>query len=500
MKKSAIAIACILHLIYACNTDKAVTRKFRPLLHFSTTSGWINDPNGLVYLEGEYHLFYQYNPDTIVWGPMHWGHAVSNDLIHWQHLPIALSPDSLGTIFSGSCVFDKNNTSGLGTKDNPPLVAIYTSDGRYIKKPEREKLQEQCLAYSTDKGRSWTKYKRNPVLPSMNIDFRDPKVMWYEPLRQWVMTLAAGHKIMFFNSPNLKDWHLTGTFQYADTTIGVYECPDLFPMPVNENAKDIKWVMLTSYTSGAPSGSCGTSYIVGDFDGKTFSTSNSNLGWFDYGADNYAGVTFSNISPSDGRRLFLGWMSNWWYADKTPAKTWRGNMTIPRQLSLVNTNSRYTLKSFPVNELKALYADSLKYVVSSNSFEIKKVKLLQDGCFVADFIINNPVDSFNIVLSNNTKQYIALTYANQILRVNRKNSSRNKISDFFVKDQYMPINDPFPLKLHLVYDKSTVEIFANDGASSMSELVFPDNYFNCIKMKSDGQKFINANVNISKLK
>ena len=469
----------------------------RPYLHFSPPNGWMNDPNGLVYLDGEYHLFYQYNPDSTVWGPMHWGHAVSRDLIHWEQLPIALSPDSLGTIFSGSVVFDKENTSGLGTKDNPPLVAIFTHDGRFINKPEREKLQEQSLAFSNDKGRTWTKYKGNPVLHSLNIDFRDPKVIWHEPTQKWVMTLAAGHKIMFFNSPNLKDWSLTGTFKYADTSLGVYECPDLFPMTVNAN--ESKWVLLTSYTSGTPSGSCGTSYIVGDFDGKTFSSVNANPSWFDYGADNYAGVTFSNIPISDGRRLFIGWMSNWWYADKLPATTWRGNMTLPRELKLLKSNGHYLLNTFPVGELRNFHCDSATYTIHDfNRANLEK--LLHSGCFAVDVEIKNAVDSLEIELSNTQNESVMVSFKNHKLILNRKNSGKEKISEYFQKDQSMPISKFFPLKLHLVYDRTTLEVFANDGEVSMAEMVFPQTPYNKVQITGNKKQAMNGIVKIFNLK
>jgi fructan beta-fructosidase len=486
-------------MLFSFQAKSIEPKKFRPLLHFTPLSGWMNDPNGLVYLDGEYHLFYQYNPDSTVWGLMHWGHAISRDLIHWEHLPIALSPDSLGTIFSGSVVFDKENTSGLGTKDSPPLVAIFTHDGRFVNRQEREKLQEQSLAFSTDKGRTWTKYKENPVLHSMNIDFRDPKVMWHEPTGKWVMTLAAGNKIMFFNSPNLINWNLTGTFQSSDTSLGVYECPDLFPLPVKGNAKETKWVLLTSYTSGTPSGSCGTSYIIGNFDGKTFTAENAEPSWFDYGADNYAGVTFSNIPASDGRRLFIGWMSSWAYADKVPENGWRGNMTLPRELELIKSNGHYLLNTFPVRELRKLYSDSANYPIRDfNKANIQK--FLQSGCFAVDFEIKNAVDSFEIELSNSQNKSVTISFKNQKLIINRKRSGKEKISEYFQKDQFMPVNKPFPLKLHLIYDRTTIEVFANDGEVSMSEMVFPETPYNKIKISSIGKSAMDANVNIYTLK
>ena len=231
----------------------------------------MNDPNGMVYHNGEYHLFYQHNPDSTVWGPMHWGHAVSKDLVKWEHLPIALYPDSLGTIFSGSAVVDKNNTSGLGTKDNPAMVAIYTYHNAEGEKAGRKDYQTQGIAYSLDNGRTWTKYKANPVLKNPGIkDFRDPKVSWYEKGQKWIMTLAVTDHISFYSSKNLLDWTKESDFG-ADIGGhgGVWECPDLFKMPV-AGTNEEKWVLIVNINPGAPNGGSGTQYFVGQFDGKNF--------------------------------------------------------------------------------------------------------------------------------------------------------------------------------------------------------------------------------------
>jgi sucrose-6-phosphate hydrolase SacC (GH32 family) len=231
----------------------------------------MNDPNGMVFHNGEYHLFYQHNPDSTVWGPMHWGHAVSKDMIYWEHLPIALYPDSLGTIFSGSAVVDNNNTSGFGTAVNPALVAIYTYHDAEGEKAGRKDYQNQGIAYSLDNGREWITYDQNPVLRSPGIpDFRDPKVMWHEKSQQWIMALAVVDRISFYSSPNLKDWTKESEFgANIGAHGGVWECPDLFELQV-EGTQDKKWVLLVSINPGAPNGGSGTQYFIGDFDGKNF--------------------------------------------------------------------------------------------------------------------------------------------------------------------------------------------------------------------------------------
>ncbi|OLZ74394.1 glycosyl hydrolase family 32 [Streptomyces sp. IMTB 2501] len=242
------------------------TETYRPQFHFTPERNWMNDPNGLVYYKGEYHLFYQYNPNGNTWGDMSWGHAVSTDLVHWKQLPLALSYDDREMVFSGSAVVDWNNTTGFGSKQNPPMVAIYTS---YSKSTG---TQAQSLAYSTDRGRTWTKYQGNPVIDIGSKDFRDPKVQWYAPTRSWLMTvsLSAEHKVRFYSSRNLKDWELLSEFGPAGATGGVWECPDLFPLAVDGDKKHIKWVLVVNINPGGITGGSGAQYFIGDFDGRKF--------------------------------------------------------------------------------------------------------------------------------------------------------------------------------------------------------------------------------------
>ncbi|MFE6093666.1 GH32 C-terminal domain-containing protein [Streptomyces massasporeus] len=239
---------------------------YRPQFHFTPEKNWMNDPNGLVYHKGEYHLFYQYNPSGNAWGDMSWGHAVSKDLVHWKELPLALSHDDKEMVFSGSAVVDRNNSTGFGTRKNPPMVAIYTSLDKGTG------IQAQSLAYSTDRGRTWTKYQGNPVLDIGSKEFRDPKVQWYEPTQSWLMSvsLSTEHKVRFYSSRNLKDWKLLSDFGPAGATGGVWECPDLFPLAVDGDKKKIKWVLVVNINPGGIAGGSAAQYFVGDFDGKKF--------------------------------------------------------------------------------------------------------------------------------------------------------------------------------------------------------------------------------------
>ncbi|HZH37827.1 MAG TPA: glycoside hydrolase family 32 protein, partial [Flavisolibacter sp.] len=322
-------------LLLACSSIKiapaettAYNEPHRPQIHFTPKTAWMNDPNGMVYHNGTYHLFYQHNPDSTVWGPMHWGHATTKNLVHWQHQPVKLFPDSLGTIFSGSAVVDVNNTSGFGSKGKVPLVAIFTHHNPVMEKAGRNDFQYQSLAFSLDEGKTWTKYTGNPVVKNPGIrDFRDPKVMWHQGSGKWIMTLATLDRVTFYSSSNLKDWLKESEFgKELGAHGGVWECPDLFPLEYNGEQV---WVLLVSINPGGPNGGSATQYFTGRFDGKTFTPLQTDTQWIDYGPDNYAGITWSNTGK---RKIFLGWMSNWQYAAAVPTQTWRSAMTIPRDL------------------------------------------------------------------------------------------------------------------------------------------------------------------------
>ena len=322
----------------------------RPQIHFSPAAKWMNDPNGMVFFNNTYHLFYQYYPDSTVWGPMHWGHAISKDVVHWEHMPIALYPDSLGYIFSGSAVVDINNTSGLGKDGKPPMIAIFTHHDTVGLNARRNDFQNQSIAYSLDEGKTWTKYANNPVVKNPGIvDFRDPKVMWFEEQQKWVMTLATKDRITFYSSKNLVDWTKESEFgEQVGAHGGVWECPDLFPL--NYNGEKI-WVLLVSINPGGPNKGSATQYFTGKFDGKNFTPFHTEIRWIDHGPDDYAGVTWSNTGD---RKIFLGWMSNWQYADRVPTSPWRSAMTVPRDLGIKKIGDRYFVTARPVPELSTL--------------------------------------------------------------------------------------------------------------------------------------------------
>src|SRR5512133_157164 len=325
------------------------TEDYRPAFHFSPERNWTNDPNGLVFLGSEYHLFYQYNPFGDVWGHMSWGHAVSHDLVSWRQLPVALHEENGIMIFSGSAVVDWKNTSGFGKNGVPPLVAIYTGN--------RPGLQSQNLAYSTDSGRTWTKYPENPVLDIHEAEFRDPMVFWYARTSHWVMvvSMAKEHRIRFYSSANLKAWKLTGEFGPAGATnVPNWECPNLFTLKDPRGVQ--KWVLVVGVGKGGPAKGSATQYFVGDFDGEKFVNDNpaQKTLWVDFGADFYAAQTWSEIPKDDGRRIILAWLNNWDYADKVPTHPWRGQMTFPRKLGLTDTENGLCLTQTPVREIESL--------------------------------------------------------------------------------------------------------------------------------------------------
>lgn len=327
---------------------------FRPQFHFTPERNWMNDPNGMVFFEGEYHLFYQFNPHGDKWGHMSWGHAVSRDLVKWDHLPLALAEEDGIMIFSGSAVVDWKNTSGFGKNGKPPLVAIYTG--------HREKRQDQRVAFSNDRGRTWTKFSGNPVLDVKMADFRDPKVFWHDATQRWLMSvaLAQEQKIHFYASPDLKAWKYVGEFGPAGATNGQWECPDLFPLPIEGESGASKWVLIVNINPGGPAEGSGCQYFVGEFDGARFTAdepahpAKDAALWADFGADFYAAVSWSDIPKSDGRRLWLAWMSNWNYANDVPTSPWRSAMTVPRALSLRRTPAGLRLVQSPVADLQKL--------------------------------------------------------------------------------------------------------------------------------------------------
>lgn len=627
-----MSLFLIVYTRCATNTENnnLFVEKYRPQYHFTPPSQWMNDPNGMVYFEGEYHLFYQYYPDSNVWGPMHWGHAVSEDMISWEHLPIALYPDDLGYIFSGSAVIDWDNTSGLGDGDNPTMVAIYTYHDPKGWESGAIDFQTQGIAYSNDKGRTWTKYEKNPVLPNPGIaDFRDPKVMWHEPSQNWIMTLAVWDHVSFYSSPNLINWTFESDFGLTwGSHAGVWECPDLFEMDV-EGSDEKQYVLIVSINPGGPQGGSATQYFIGDFDGSEFVLNEefvSDLGtleayepdgmvfedfesgydrwtatgdafgdspasgaigsqsevegyegtglvnsfnggdastgtltsevftieksyinlkvgggndntstyvalmvgdkevrkavgsnaeklkirswdvaefvgqeaqikivdthkagwghvnvdqiefsdeaakaefekavWIDYGADNYAGVTWSDIPEQDGRRLFIGWMSNWEYANIVPTYEWRSAMTLPRSLSLMKTEKSYRVLSRPVVEIE-------NYIGN-------EIDELENSTYV---VSANVTQNFEIKLSNDLGEEVVIKSDGDQLILDRSKSGIIDFSPRFGSAHLADLDGVESQKIQIFVDASSIEVFINDGELVMTDLVFPNAPYNKI--------------------
>ncbi|WP_194777402.1 glycoside hydrolase family 32 protein [Pararhodonellum marinum] len=489
MKKATILfLPVLLLLIFACSETQPVDpvssplygEKFRPQFHFSPPANWMNDPNGMVYLDGEYHLFYQYYPDSTVWGPMHWGHAVSRDLVHWENLPIALYPDKNGWIFSGSAVIDHRNSSGLGSDTNPAMIAIFTYHDPVGEKEGRNDFQTQGIAYSLDKGRSWTVYEENPVLDNPGIkDFRDPKVMWYDDGNgngKWIMSLAVLDKIDFYSSQNLLDWTFESDFNPDWAAYGgVWECPDLFPLTAEDGTE--KWILFVSIEPGGPQGGSATQYFVGNFDGKTFTSESTETLWLDYGADNYAGVTWANVPESDGRRLFIGWMSNWQYAQIVPTDPWRSAMTLPRTLDLVKVDDGYLVASRPIREIEELRMESNTLSESSKEFQNELIEA----------ILYPDQQNFKIRISNDNGETVSIEKSGEELTFDRRQSGRIDFSPEFPADHHAPLNGIEVESVRIFIDRSSIEIFVNEGELVMTELVFPNSPFTKISLEGFGE-------------
>jgi len=612
----------------------------RPQFHFSPKEKWMNDPNGMVYYGGEYHLFYQYYPEDIVWGPMHWGHAVSTDLVTWEHLPIALYPDEHGLIFSGSAVIDWNNTSGFGDGEKPPMVAIFSYHNMEMEQAgESDLFQTQGIAYSNNKGRTWTKYKGNPVIKNPGIrDFRDPKVIWHKESEQWVMALATLNHLQIYASPNLKEWELISDFgKEIGSHDGVWECPDFFPLQYKDGER---WVLLQNMNPGNPNGGSGLQYFIGDFNGKDFvvdeafgkllqrkeapvptgetvdnfengldrwqqegetfiikdgmltsgaegnaprgsikskpfeitkdalnfeiaggnhrgktliallvngkrvresealnntkpvwkgwnvdqykgknavvelidqySNDNGFIAlkelrladqpafpviegsvWADQGRDDYAGVTWSDIPAEDGRRIFLGWMSNWVYAQKVPTERWRSAMTLPRILALQEVNGIPRLTMEPVVETQTLRKKAME-ITAGKTLMMPASSLMELDLY---FTLGQNAD-IEITVSNDLGEetIIGFERANNQFYIDRTNSGKKDFSaDFASKifgDRLVEVDD---LPMHLFFDVSSVELFADNGLTVFTELFFPNENYTQLAIKVTNADLQTAN-------
>jgi fructan beta-fructosidase len=475
MKKiigTAFLVAAILGT--SCVHAQDMKEKYRPQFHFSPKANWMNDPNGMVYHNGIYHLFFQYYPDDKIWGPMHWGHATSKDMVSWKEQPIALYPDSLGYIFSGSAVADVNNTSGFGKDGKVPLVAIFTHHNPVLEKQKTGKHEYQSIAYSLDDGKTWTKYAGNPVLQNPGIsDFRDPKVRWFEPQKKWVLTLATKDRITFYSSPDLKTWTRESEFGAdAGAHGGVWECPDLFP--ITHNGKQV-WVLIVNINPGGPNLGSAGQYFLGDFDGKDFKAYSKETKWLDFGTDNYAAVTFSNTG---NRTVLMGWMSNWQYANQVPTHPWRSANTIAREVGLQEVNNELYLTSVPVKELDILNKDGFKEknLKVKGQLDLTSKTKNSTGLFRLDFETKNTAD-FSITLANKLGNEVIVGYdkaANQYY-IDRTKSGKTDFEKGFAKKHIAPrISVDGNISISLIADAASVELFADQGLTVITDIFFPD--------------------------
>mgnify|MGYP003644138082 CR=1 FL=1 len=483
---------------------------YRPNYHFSPKSGWMNDPNGMFFYNGYYHLYFQHYPDGNKWGPMHWGHATSTDMVTWKEQPIALYPDEMGYIFSGSAVVDIDNTSGFGIDGKVPVIAMFTYHNMEIEKAEGIDVESQAIAYSLDEGLTWTKYEGNPVIKNPGIrDFRDPKVLWDEIHKKWIMILAAQDRTKIYGSKDLKNWEelsdFGGDFDKAiGTHGGVWECPDLFPLPI-EGSNEVKWVQLVSINPGGPNGGSATQYFIGDFDGKTFTMDkdfelalkeNHNF-WIDFGKDNYAGVTFSNLSSAKGGKFLMGWMSNWEYANEVPTEAWRSAMTMSREIKLVRGPNSYRLAFMPADEINGYKGVKYKKeaVLVSGELEIINSKQVDLAKTEVKFNISNIKEKeVAFKLSNSQGDELLFGYdtsANTFYVDRRKSGKVNFEERFASKISIAPrTSSNKNLNGTILLDKTSIELFFDDGETVMTEIFFPNAPFDKFSAISKNQEYV----------
>lgn len=463
----------------------------KPTIHYTPDRNWLNDPNGLVYYRGLFHLFYQYNPHGSDWGNMSWGHASSPDLTTWSEHPVAITGNADEDIFSGSIVADLANTTGFGSLANPPLVAIYTS--AFTARSAFAGLQAQSLAYSLDQGHTWTKHKGNPVLNRHSPDFRDPKVFLFTGATEtyWVMVaVEAKHQIVvLYRSANLRDWTYMSNFGPANATGGVWECPDLFPLPVDRDPENIKWVLIVNLNPGGVAGGSGGQYFVGTFDGATFlsettvperqgdSTALREFNWLDWGRDYYAAVSFSGVP--DGRRIMIAWMNNWDYANEIPTTPWRSSMSLPREVRLETVGGSLTLLHEPVEQSGP--ATSAAAYTAAPEKTIRGIELLPArawGQVLKIEVVLTPgsAEEIGLIVRGGTDAGTSIGYntTTGCLIVNRERSGHVAFHPSFASIETAPV-DPIngKIQLQIFIDHYSIEVFAQNGIVTLTDQIFP---------------------------
>ena len=449
--------ACWKEMRQSDSFDTANREHFRPVYHHSPQYGWMNDPNGMFYKDGVYHLYYQWNPYGSQWENMTWGHSTSTDLIHWQAQPTAIEIDALGSIFSGSCVVDKKNDR---------VVAFYTSAGQH---------QTQSMAVSRDNGRTFEKYAANPILTSNEPDFRDPKAFWNPDIQRWNLILAVGQEMRIYSSTDLKEWTYESSFGKGfGCHDGVWECPDLIKMQVRGTNQQ-KWMLICNINPGGPFGGSATQYFIGDFDGHRFTCQQTDTRWMDYGKDHYATVTFDNAP--DGRHIALAWMSNWQYANQVPTKQYRSSNSIPRDLGLFAYNGDVYCSVTPSKEMLAVRG--------------KKVKNPTETC---EIIVDVKANT-EITLSNAKGEQVVMRYdaQQQTFAMDRTKSGDGSFSEAFPVTTTAPTYGTIK-QLRLFIDRCSIEAFDADGKMAMTNLVFPSEPYNKITVKGGKATIYTLNV------
>lgn len=476
--------------------DMTNKEKFRPVYHHTPAYGWMNDPNGMFYKDGVYHLYFQWNPYGSVWANMHWGHSTSTDLMHWNFEGCAIVPDAWGAIFSGSCVVDHENTAGFGKE---AVVAFYTS----AKSTPWGDIQMQSMAYSLDNGKTFTKYEGNPILTSSEKDFRDPKVFWYAPGKHWVMILAVGQHMEIYSSVNLKEWKKESEFGAMQGAHGgVWECPDLVEIPV-EGTREKKWVLICNLNPGGPFGGSAAQYFVGSFDGKKFvNESPTQTKWMDWGKDNYATVTWNNAP--DGRCIALGWMSNWQYANNVPTRQYRSANTLARDLTLYREGQELYLKSTPSVEVKKARGKKVSIPSFKVSEKHEMVNLFEEkqGAYEVEIVIQNAgASKIAFCLLNDKGEKVSMYYDlnRKQFVMDRSESGTVDFSKDFPAVTVAPANVDKELTLRLFVDRSSIEAFGEDGKFVMTNLVFPSQPYVKMCFEADKNGYAVKSLNVYKL-
>jgi fructan beta-fructosidase len=474
--------------------------RYRPQFHFSPQSNWTNDPCGLVFAFGDYHLFFQHNPFANVWGHMSWGHATSPDLVHWTRLPVAIPEDNKAAIFTGSSVVDTNNTSGLcASAHGGCIVSIYTGAA--------QNKQTQNLAVSQD-GRTWTKYPGNPVLDLGRNDTRDPKVFWHAPTKHWIMVivLANEKKVRIFNSPDLKHWQALSDFGPQGATGGVWECPDLYRLPIQGKPNESRWILKIGINPGHVSGGSGEQYFVGKFDGTRFinESPSDQIRWLDYGRDCYCALTFNN-EPADGPPHIIGWMNNWQYAGVAPTSPWRGAMTLPRSLSVWETQGALALAQQPVPALRALRREQFRYAGASEADLNRQLAAWPHRSQTFEMEVEIQPGgaqriAWSLLQGENDETLIGFDTVTSELFVDRSKCANAHFSDKFPSRTVAPLRlNHGVLRLHIFVDRSSVEVFAQDGRVAMTNLVFPNPSSTGLSLRTSGGKLESIRCSVWKL-